>query len=56
MGGPGAARLKRCKGHATDSDIESGRTTERLRALNDAVDKLAGLGSELARELVPNVA
>ena len=56
LGGPGAVQLNWCKGHATDSDVESGRTTERLRSLNDAVDKLAGLGSELARELVPNVA
>ena len=49
-------QLKWCKGHATEYDVTLGHTTDRLRELNGLVDKLVGLGSDWAQELVPNVA
>ena len=56
LGGPAQVEMKWCKGHATSLDVDMGRTTGRLRVLNDTVDKLAGLGSELACELAQNAA
>ena len=48
--------LRKCKGHATAADIESGRATQATKQGNDNADHFAGRGREVAECLCPSEA
>ena len=50
LGGEGIT-INKVKGHATDADIDSGRTSKLAKDGNDHADHFAGRGSSLAEEL-----
>ena len=46
--------FKKCKGHATQADVDAGRSTAFLRAGNDHADHYAGAGVDIALQQCPN--
>ena len=46
--------FKKCKGHASEGDVQAGRSTPFLRRGNDNADHFAGRGVDIALHQVPN--
>jgi len=53
IGTEGIAILK-CKGHATEADVQAGRSTPFLRTGNGHADHFAGRGVDVAEDQVPS--
>ena len=51
--GPGVVMMK-CKGHATEADVSSGRATNFEKVANDNADHYAGAGATIAEQQRPN--
>jgi ribonuclease HI len=49
--GADGIRLSKCKGHATDGDVQAGRSTEFLRTGNGHADHFAGRGVDVAEHM-----
>jgi ribonuclease HI len=45
--------IRKCKGHATEADVEAGRSSAFLRAGNDHADYFAGRGVDIEEHEVP---
>jgi ribonuclease HI len=56
IGGTAGIFVKKCKGHATDDDITSGKSSVFLKAGNDHADYFAGRGVDIEEEQVPSQA
>ena len=52
--GPEGVRIEKCKGHATEGDVQAGRSTPFLRAGNANADHFAGYGVDVAEHQVPS--
>ena len=48
--------ISKCKGHATEVDVQQGRSTEFLRRGNDNADHFAGYGAGIEEHQAPNEA
>ena len=51
--GPGV-HLQKCKGHATEKDVEEGRATRRTMLGNGHADTFACRGTDIAEDISPN--
>jgi hypothetical protein len=54
IGGTSGIQVRKCKGHATDEDVASGKSSIFLRAGNDHADYFAGRGVDIEDEEVPS--
>ena len=49
----GGVCLKKCKGHASEGDVQAGRSTQFLRKGNEHADHYAGCGVQIAEHMSP---
>jgi len=47
-------QICKCKGHATEADVQAGRSTAFLKRGNDHADHFAGRGADVAEDQVPS--